>query len=691
MAVSDPLDRRPTRVSPTPVAPPFPHGPRLPPQTAAEPSLHGVERSRIAARPTRVHLDTWKLSLAGLSLFSFAVRLLFAGDQSAYMDEGTNVLTGRMLVEQHAVYAEVLKWAYGSYLWPLIAGAADTAGGLLMVRAVTACLGVISVLATALVAARLTPTSISASRRKGVALLAGAIMAVAPSAIAAGRFGTYDALAGAGFMLGVALLLPGTASYRRATLLAAGVCLFVAFLSKYLVAVYFPFICVYMVVAPLVQPQRHWRLAVRHLVWFVVPLTAACAAYLVMFLGPLLTLLTFSLGYNDLKSSDPLAIYVWDRLDLWLLAGVAVLGWRRATATGRVVALAGLAVVLGFQAEARADFDFWKHSIYVLFFLAPLASLTWLKVPLNTGTWRVVAVAGAGCAVLWLTPQAENNAQQLVGYYPNLGPSLAAVNTYTQNAPEVLMDDTALRYYLYGSKPMDAMVGPFSFDYQGLQGAEAYRRAVNDRWFGAIVLDGGVSPQATAMDQQIAPDLAQNYTRVFTGDAGNGYTVSIYTPSAPLAGSSMTDSAGPWPIRYTFDDGTQGWGAHPENSHVQPGQQVTTVMDPSVDSHPSLQFAVADQASTLGVLHSGSVRALRAQVYVQTSGGSTEPVRIGFVAFDQQWRWHDDGFRYLVTPGKWTAITWTLPDPGQYVELGLTFPANVQVADIGDFEIAPSN
>ena len=57
------------------------------------------------------------------SLFALALRLAGADQQSAYMDEGTNVLTGRMLIEQHAVYAEVLNWAYGSYLWPLVAGA----------------------------------------------------------------------------------------------------------------------------------------------------------------------------------------------------------------------------------------------------------------------------------------------------------------------------------------------------------------------------------------------------------------------------------------------------------------------------------------------------------------------------------------------------------------------------------------
>src|SRR5581483_4713686 len=167
----------------------------------------------------------------------FVVRLIDADQQSAYMDEGTYVLTGRMLVEQHAVYADVLNWAYGSYLWPLLAGFADRAGGLLMLRGLTALCGVLMTLATALAAYRLAPTTVRGRRRQAVALLAGAIMAVAPTAIAIGRFATYDGLAAAAFMLGISLLLPTEAPGRRLTLLGAAALLFVAFLAKYLVEI----------------------------------------------------------------------------------------------------------------------------------------------------------------------------------------------------------------------------------------------------------------------------------------------------------------------------------------------------------------------------------------------------------------------------------------------------------------------
>src|SRR4051812_50005772 len=111
-----------------------------------------------------------------------AIRLAGADRQSAYMDEGTNVLTGRMLIEQHAIYAEILNWAYGSYLWPLVAGVADEWGGLRLVRGVTALGGGAMVLATPLAAYRLAPHQLSPGRPRAGAMVAGWILAGGPPA-----------------------------------------------------------------------------------------------------------------------------------------------------------------------------------------------------------------------------------------------------------------------------------------------------------------------------------------------------------------------------------------------------------------------------------------------------------------------------------------------------------------------------
>ena len=202
-------------------------------------------------------------------------------------------------------------------------------------------------------------------------------MSVAPTAIALGRFGTYDALAGAAFMLGVMLLMPDGERVPRGHLLVAAALLFTAFLAKYLVAIYFPFICLYVVL----RHGKHLRAALHETLWFVVPLSAACAAYALMFLGSLQALLTYSVQYGDLKSAEPLRDYILNRPEVSILVAAAAAGARHASWRMRLSAAGGAAIIVAFQIEARADFDFWKHSIYLIFFLAPFAAMNWVRIP----------------------------------------------------------------------------------------------------------------------------------------------------------------------------------------------------------------------------------------------------------------------------------------------------------------------
>jgi hypothetical protein len=80
---------------------------------------------------------------------------------------------------------------------------------------------------------------------------------------------------------------------------------------------------------------------------------------------------------------------------------------------------------------------------------------------------------------------------------------------------------------------------------------------------------------------------------------------------------------------------------------------------------------------------------MRARVLLVPSDASNTPIRVGFVAFDSNWQWHDDSFRWVVPPNSWTTISWNLPDPGEYPEVGLKLPAGVSRAYVGSFELAP--
>ena len=311
------------------------------------------------------------IPMIALVVGAFLMRVLLIGDQSAYMDEGTFILTGRTLIEKHAVFFKALDWTYGSYLWSLVAASADILGGLRLVRIVNASFGAVMGLATAIVTLRLTPVDAPHARPRTVAVVAGSIMALLPTAVGVGRFGTYDAMAGAAFMSSVALLVIYRQTGRWPVLLGAAALIFIGFLAKYVVAIYLPFICLYLLIS-----ARDWRTRVRNIACFIVPLGTACAAYFLAFHAQLITLLRFSGSYTDLKSATPLREYVWQRPELYILAGLALLSWRRVGRVERLITLGGTAIIITFQALSRPDFDWWKHSIYPIFFLAPLAAFT---------------------------------------------------------------------------------------------------------------------------------------------------------------------------------------------------------------------------------------------------------------------------------------------------------------------------
>lgn len=153
------------------------------------------------------------------------------------------------------------------------------------------------------------------------------------------------------------------------------------------------------------------------LVRFVVPLTAACTLYFLLFQRNLLTLLAFSSTHGDLTSAFPLRDYVYDRSELWILAALALVGALRATPMGRRIALGGVLTVL--------------------------------------------------------------------------------------------VDDSAVRYYLYPRISTDSVTDPFAITYRGLRGVDGYRLAIADRHYDVIVLDGGIGPIGGRIRQELGADVAR--------------------------------------------------------------------------------------------------------------------------------------------------------------------------------------
>jgi len=460
------------------------------------------------------------------------LRMLEPLYSTAYMDESIYIVYGRMFLSRHfeSPLSTPLQWSFGWYLWPAMTALADRIGGLLAVRELAATLGVITVGAVYGFASRIFSTA--------AGLAAAAMMAALGPAILVSRIATRDSGSIAFFALGLWALACGWRAGKPRHWALTAAALFAAFLCKYLVAVYFPFL----VLLALKKGRRPF-------LYFSLPLFVACAAYGALHAHDLAHLLSYGAGYNSLRApaGQALPIYLSARLDFWLLAAAAVPAlilrrWRVPSA----LLLGGVAVILLVQWKTRADFDYWKHVNYALLFLVPMAAASvvllaqslWKDNPYRQMLWGICGVAALAAGAGWLGK--ATRIDQFV-FWPNVSPVLAWFEGRLTPSDRILADDTVLRYYFHPPLRQDQIVDPMYFEYRGESGEEAYKKAVVDGNFSYVILDGGIGEEARRMDAAIRPLLGSYELQLSAVEPTMGQKVEIYARpgTVPVAESSV--------------------------------------------------------------------------------------------------------------------------------------------------------
>jgi len=297
-----------------------------------------------------------------------------------------------------------------------------------------------------------------------------------------------------------------------------------------------------------------------------------------------------------------------------------------------------------------------------------------------TGTGRgvrrraiaVSIIVGAALPLPLSLASAQSNG--LTTFYPNLNPSLAAIKRETVGARKVLTDDSVLRYHLYSQLEPDDIVDPFFIEYEGVQGIDGYRRSIADRYWDAIVLDGGVGPLGERLRRELGSFIPRYYRLVYSHTSATGVRVEIYRPREEDVEAEAEADAAAGGTVYAFSAGLQGWGAHPPDGEQRPGLRVAIAEHPTFRGDPSLRFASAEDISLVSVRVGGTVRRVSAGLFVADEGQGPGAVRIGMVGFDAAWRWRDDGFQQVVPTGRWVTVRWDVANPGIFEEIGLKFP-----------------
>jgi hypothetical protein len=474
--------------------------------------------------------------LLGILAVAWYLRARNPNYSSAFMDESIYIVYGRMFLtgQFEAPLGHPLQFSFGWYLWPALAATADRFGGLAGVRELAAALSVVTVLAVFACARRLfSPV---------VGLAAAAIFALLGPAVLASRIATRDAGAICFFAVGLWAYVRAWQEEENGAWLAAALCFFSAFLCKYLVAIYFPFL----VLLALLKSGRASLL-------LAVPLSLLCGGYGLWHAHDLAVLLSYARAYGSLKApaAEAWKIYFTERLDFWILLLLSLAAWKSERGSSRRTILllwSGATLVPLFQLYSRADYDYWKHVNYSFLFLTPVAMQGSLRLvrgisgrffPLaGCGSVAALAVALGWYGDAWKTDRAV--------FWPGVEPIVAYFDGRLSAESNVLTDDTVLRYYLHPALRQGKITDQYYFRYQNETGEAAYSSAVRDGYFAYIALDGGMDDAARGMRSVIQPQLPAHYAlRLKMPDPNLHQDIEIYERLDLDLTQAMRASAGP--------------------------------------------------------------------------------------------------------------------------------------------------
>lgn len=464
------------------------------------------------------------LGLAGIIVVALWFRAQDPNYSTAYMDESVYVVYGRMFLSRHfeAPLDSPLRWSFGWYLWPVLSALADRIGGLIAVREMAALMGTFVVGAVYGITRRLYGAA--------TALGTAAIFAVLGPAIMTSRIATRDTGALFFFAIGLWLYVRAWQEDERGTWFAAAMAFFAAFLCKYIVAIYFPFLV-------LLTLRRNARAAL----CFSFPITALAAFYGGYYWTDLNYLVRYGGAYESLKAVgwQFRQVYFWTRIEFWLIAACALIAvFFRKDRKITLLLWLGAATGIAFQLKMRPDFDWWKHVTYALLFLTPAAVHGLISLAQRIGrknyqTTGIVAISTVLALAIGSAASGKLTHFDRLLFWPDADPVLSYFEGRLGRDHRVLVDDSVFRYYFTPNLHQWQIADPFYFHYENYLGEAAYADAVRDGAFDYIILDGGMGEEARRMNAAIDPYLDGYELRMKMADPVLAHPIKIYERKSP--------------------------------------------------------------------------------------------------------------------------------------------------------------
>jgi len=473
--------------------------------------IQPVEVRAEPGRPFTLSLRADQVLALVLLALIFGVRVANLRYNTLFVDEAIYATVGRDALAGVLSHG-ALGWMYGSYLYPAIAGLVDSVGGETGLRLLSA---ILSTGAAALIYA-------ATLRLFGgdAAVWATLCFGFTAISIDTGQYAVYDApvipaLAGALYLVVRGAEVPP--ARERIYLLGAAACMSLGVLAKYLAVLYLPALCCVGLACALHQ-GRSLRTFV---LLFLAPTALLLGAYGWLARDELLALLR---GDYGVAAGARALIFrdIWAEIGvttLLAMAGLVLLAqrglpfaavmprWRRLLWAALVPALA-LAVLAApiYHLASGNSRAAWKHTVYSLIFLAPLAGYTCARLMealrelpgRRSLAARAVAALASALLVVWGLGYALDRNWGFQNSWPNVRGVVAHLQE-ARLAPgqPVLAEGSQIYdyYFRFGPAHAGMWTNTWYARYEGREGVEAMEAAIADHYYRFVILDSYHTPE----------------------------------------------------------------------------------------------------------------------------------------------------------------------------------------------------
>jgi 4-amino-4-deoxy-L-arabinose transferase-like glycosyltransferase len=440
-------------------------------------------------------------------------------DEAIYATVGEEALSG--IFTQNA-----MTWMYGSYFYPALSAIANDIAGVVGLRILSAILST-----TAAVFVFLTTSRLYGQQAGLWAMLLFGLTGVS---ISLGQVAVYDVSSVA--LLALALYCLVTAPLKAEAqegyyLLASAISFSLSVLSKYLAVLYLPALLLIALVLYTSQGR-----SIRLLITKFLALTLyILGVYGWHYWSNLVTLFTFNGNVYSFQASTRwmIAKVIWEETGLVLVLALAGLfflrrlsfttpGFRAKWAIFLTTSLMpflilSLLVAPIYHLTQENIGSLWKHLVYSLIFLSPLAgrglaTIVWWCRSYRGRQAVYYQIIGAAITLIGLSWFVDHSLDRNWGFQYSW-PNVTGVITYIRShglTPEshVLAEGGQIYKYYFDSstEAQGTWDNTWYMEYKEVGGTKAMTTAILDREFDFVVLDGHYNPKTT---QELEPVLAK--------------------------------------------------------------------------------------------------------------------------------------------------------------------------------------